>query len=148
MITAAGAAHAAVLAAIHHSAFAGPAAWSEAAIATQLAAPGVFGLVHADGGMVLARAVADEAEILTIAVSPEQRRRGVGVALLRAAHAAIIQRGGRTVFLEVAEANQAARALYVQFGYQPAGRRRAYYEDGADALVLKLSLDPGAAKVR
>ena len=51
----------------------------------QLELPATFGLIHPLGGMILGRVAADEAEILTLAVAPAQRRRGIGSALLRAA---------------------------------------------------------------
>ena len=70
-------AHVAPLAAIHAEAFPPREAWGEDAIALQLAMPGVFGLVHPRGGMILARVTEDEAEVLTLAVAPEARRQGV-----------------------------------------------------------------------
>jgi ribosomal-protein-alanine N-acetyltransferase len=48
------------------------------------------------------------------------------------------------MFLEVAERNGAARALYAAAGFAAAGRRRRYYPDGADALVLRRSLTPSS----
>jgi ribosomal-protein-alanine N-acetyltransferase len=44
------------------------------------------------------------------------------------------------MFLEVSEANGAARALYAAAGFEEAGRRRRYYADGSDALVLRRAL--------
>ncbi len=70
----------AVLAAIHADAFPPREAWGEDAIALQLAMPGVFGLLCTRGGMILAAVAGDEAEVLTLAVVPERRRRGVGAA--------------------------------------------------------------------
>lgn len=46
------------------------------------------------------------------------------------------------MYLEVADRNGAARALYARAGYVPAGRRRGYYRDGDDALVLRKPLKP------
>ena len=60
--------------------------------------------------------------------------------------AAALRRGAATAFLEVAEPNLAARALYARSGFHEAGRRRGYYRDPAgravDALVLSKPLMP------
>ena len=87
---------------------------------------------------------ADEAEILTIAVAPAAHRQGIGAALLAAAMAQAALRGAAAMFLEVAEGNAAARALYAAAGFRQSGRRRRYYPDGADALVLRRSLNPSS----
>jgi len=52
----------------------------------------------------------------------------------------IDERGGTAVFLEVATGNTAARALYKKFEYIEVGRRRRYYADGSDAVVLRMNL--------
>lgn len=141
----AGIAHAAALAAIHAGAFPATEAWSARSFATQLALPGVFALIDPAGGMVLARAVAGEAEILTIGVAPAARRQGVGARLLAAAMDIAAGGGAQEIFLEVSAANPAAQALYRAAGFAEAGRRRAYYPDGSDALLLRRPLSPGAA---
>lgn len=136
------------LAAIHAEAFAGPreAPWSEAAFADLLEQPGVFAIDSA-GGFILMRAVADEAEVLTLAVRPAARRGGQGAWLVGEGVLAAAARGATRVFLEVAEDNAAARALYAKAGFVEAGRRPGYYAgaDGRrrDALLLALNL-PGA----
>jgi len=135
-----GPAHAALLADIHATAFLPDEAWSAAIFAGHLSLPGTFGFLHAAGGLVLARATVDEAEILTIAVAPEARRHGAGRALLRAAAHAASQRGAVTLFLEVSEANDIARALYESEGFGKVGQRRGYYQDGTDAVVMGLGL--------
>ncbi len=140
---AAGPAAAAALAAIHAGAFPPEQTWDEAAFATQLALPGVFARMDPAGGMVLARVAGDEAEILTLAVLPGRRRRGIGRALLAAALAEAGARGAQALFLEVAEANRPARALYQAFGFVAVGVRRGYYADGADGLVLRAATGPG-----
>jgi ribosomal-protein-alanine N-acetyltransferase len=84
--------------------------------------------------------------VLTLAVRPGARRAGAGRSLMRALMDEAARRGAREMFLEVAEGNDAARALYAALGGQVAGRRRRYYPDGSDALVLRLALSPcGAA---
>jgi [ribosomal protein S18]-alanine N-acetyltransferase len=133
-------AQAEALAAVHRAVFPPREAWGPDAIALQLALPGVFGLAEEQGGMLLARTAADEAEILTLAVLPALRRRGLGRALLLLAMAEARRRGATTMALEVAADNVAGQALYKQAGFMPVGRRRRYYADGADALVLRASL--------
>ncbi|HEY6431712.1 MAG TPA: ribosomal protein S18-alanine N-acetyltransferase [Acetobacteraceae bacterium] len=135
-------AHAAALAEIHRAAFPPGEAWGADAIALQLGLPGGFGLLDPCGGMALARVAADEAELLTLAVAPQVRRRGIGRRLLIAAMERMAQAGAGTLFLEVSEANQAAQALYRSAGFRQAARRRGYYPDGADALVLSAALSP------
>jgi ribosomal-protein-alanine N-acetyltransferase len=137
--------HAEAMAAVHAAAMPEGEAWDAAAIATQLALPGSFGLIDPEGGMVLARAVAGEAEILALAVVPRLRRQGRGAALLAAAERWAAEGGARAMYLEVAVDNRPAGALYRRAGYLPAGRRRAYYRDGRDALVLRKPLSPAAA---
>jgi [ribosomal protein S18]-alanine N-acetyltransferase len=137
--------HATALAALHASAFAAEEAWGESAFARQLELPGVFGFIHPDAGLVLARVAADEAEILTLGVASSARRRGVGMALLRAALRDAAARGAETAFLEVSAGNAAARRLYAAAGFRPVGRRPSYYAGGADALVFAVRLSHAAA---
>jgi ribosomal-protein-alanine N-acetyltransferase len=128
------------LAVLHAAAFEAAERWDAAEIATLLAMPGAFGLHIPGAGFVLARVAADEAEILTLAVIPQARRRGHAGALLAGAMAAALLRGAGTMFLEVSDRNAAARTLYARAGFAEAGRRRRYYADGADALVLQRAL--------
>ena len=76
----------------------------------------------------------DEAEILNIAVDPAFRRRGVGSALLTA----LCEQAQGTIFLEVAEPNLPAIALYRKHGWEYAGLREGYYDHGTvNAVVMK-----------
>jgi ribosomal-protein-alanine N-acetyltransferase len=127
-------------AALHARAFAPGEAWGAQAIALMLDLPGCFGILRPAAGFVLARVAADEAEILTLAVVPEARRAGLGGTLLAEAMAAAALRGAGTMFLEVSESNRPARALYGAAGFAEVGRRRRYYADGSDALVLRRGL--------
>jgi ribosomal-protein-alanine N-acetyltransferase len=128
------------LAALHAAAFKAAERWDAAAIATLLSMPGAFSLHIPGAGFVLARIAADEAEILTLAVIPNARRRGHAGALLAGAMAAALLRGAVAMFLEVSERNTAARGLYAGAGFTEAGQRRRYYADGSDALVLRRAL--------
>lgn len=94
-------------------------------------------------GFALSRAIAGDAELLLLAVSPAARRRGLGRRLIeetgQAAHAA----GASTLHLEVRDGNPAL-TLYRGCGFEQIGRRRGYYRfrDGgqADALTLARGL--------
>lgn len=140
------AADAPALAAVHARAF--EHGWGAGEIAELIASPGGFGLkVTLDGavpGFILARTIGGEAEILTLAVDPAQRRQGLGQALATAAMAAAEAAGAQAMFLEVAADNQAAIALYRAKGFTQVGLRPRYYprENGAmDALVMRRDLN-------
>jgi [ribosomal protein S18]-alanine N-acetyltransferase len=128
------------LAALHARCFGdAPRAWSAEEFAALLASPTTV-LAARSTGFALGRVVASEAELLTLAVAPEARRRGLGRTLMTAFEAVAAARGSAEVFLEVAETNVAARALYSGAGYCCAGFRRDYYRaDGRriSALVLR-----------
>lgn len=131
--------HAAVLAAVHAECIAPP--WSMETFATLLGQPGVAGWIATEAseepvGLLLARAAADEAEILTLAVLPNWRRRGIARHLMVAFVAWAATVNATRLFLEVAEDNAAARALYERSGFAVAGHRNDYYSRGRDALLL------------
>jgi ribosomal-protein-alanine N-acetyltransferase len=93
------------------------------------------------GGYLIGRAVAEEAEILNLAVMPEERRHGLGSRLLEAGLSALAAAGAQRVWLEVRESNAAAQALYQRRGFTAAGRRARYYKNPVeDALVLRMPL--------
>lgn len=126
----------AALAALHASSF--PKPWDAAAITALLEGPGVFAF-RSEDGFVLARVAGDEAEILTLAVTPAARGKGLGRALLIAAANRSQKLGATSMFLEVGTDNPAALALYAGLGFAKVGMRKGYY-DGTDALVLRLPL--------
>jgi len=130
------------LAALHAEAF--DAAWDAAAFETLLGQPGVFAIGNVDG-FILCRIVVDEAEVLTLAVRPAARRGGQGRRLTETAAGLAAQGGAETLFLEVAEDNPAAIALYLSAGFTATGRRRGYYArpDGgrSDARLFSLKLN-------
>jgi [ribosomal protein S18]-alanine N-acetyltransferase len=140
-----GSGHAEVLANIHRAAFPAGEAWGADAFALQLGLPGVFALFDQRGGLLLARVIHDQGEILTLAIAAAMRRQGLGSALVAAAMGEAASRGARTLWLEVSAANAAARSLYSKAGFVTAGQRRRYYADGTDALVLRADLNPCAA---
>ncbi|MEE2859753.1 MAG: GNAT family N-acetyltransferase [Pseudomonadota bacterium] len=130
------------LAALHACCFDRPRPWSAEEFAGLLASPGVFLLSDGDG-FLLGRALACEAELLTLAVAPGARRAGLGLRLVRdfAAEAAV--RRADEAFLEVAADNLPARRLYDRAGWLQAGLRRGYYGVGSDAIVMRLTLRAG-----
>ncbi len=119
---------ASVLAMLHRRAFAAE-AWSQSQIEGSWSLPTTWahGVWVDDSltGFVLAQVVADEAEILTIAVDPAFQRRGLGRALMQDS---LKQKQVGAVFLEVAADNTAAIALYESCGFQLIGRRTGYYK--------------------
>jgi ribosomal-protein-alanine N-acetyltransferase len=78
-------------------------------------------------GFSLARRVADESELLLIAVVPERRRNGIGRVLLDQFLADARDHGTKRVHLEVRDGN-AAVFMYRAVGFEPVGRRRNYYQ--------------------
>ncbi len=129
--------HGALLAEMHGACFEAGDRWSVDSFTAQLSFAGVYGLIAPDAGMILARVAADEAEILTLGVMPETRRQGIARRLLAGAEILTREAGAITMFLEVSHHNPAAIALYHSAGYAQVGRRKRYYHDGSDALVLR-----------
>lgn len=93
-------------------------------------------------GFTLVRTVADEAELLLLAVTSEEQRRGIGQALLDHFIDQARDRGARKLHLEVRDGNE-AMGLYRSAGFVPAGRRRNYYHgpggEAFDAVTLMLA---------
>ncbi|MDT8441035.1 MAG: ribosomal protein S18-alanine N-acetyltransferase [Desulfuromonadales bacterium] len=87
--------------------------------------------------------IAGELQIQNLATDPRFRRRGIAARLI--AH--VLQRsrrlGMQSAWLEVRAGNQSAIALYERFGFRTVGRRRAYYADGEDALLMGLEAGAG-----
>jgi [ribosomal protein S18]-alanine N-acetyltransferase len=95
-------------------------------------------------GFALSRIAADEAEVLSIAVSPERRGEGVARRLLETHREVLLLSRVRVLFLEVEDSNAPALALYARQGFREVSRREAYYRkaDGsaATALVMRVNL--------
>ena len=116
-------------------------AWTRRQVSDSLAMPNThYLLVAADGdppregeraaGFTLSRAVADEEELLLVAVHPDHRGRGIGAALLERFVAEAGAHGATRLFLEMREGNK-AESLYRRHGFEPVGRRRHYYRRGS-----------------
>lgn len=130
------------MAALYASAFPGGRAWAAGEIEALTTAPGGFAVTR-DTGFAIGRAVAGEAELLTIAVAPEARRGGIGRALLAEFEAEARRRDAAKAFLEVAADNPAALALYRAAGWVESGRRRGYYRragGNVDAVLMSKRL--------
>ena len=116
-----------------------------------LAMPGAFaGIAALDGdpcGFHLSRSAGDEAEIISIGVQRQARRRGVGGALLQNVFDRAHPSGVSAVFVEMAADNAAASSLYRGTGFVQVGRRTGYYVSDAgvqDALVLRVDISNDA----
>jgi ribosomal-protein-alanine N-acetyltransferase len=117
-----------------------PSPWTRAHFAATLESPLGRSLVARRGGrpvaFVCGTRVEDEAEIQNLAVSPQERRRGIGAFLLALFLERVRREGCRRVFLEVRASNEAALRLYSGAGFERVGRRAGYYSDPKDDAVL------------
>ena len=96
-------------------------------------------IIASQNGFIVWRAVADEAEIISVGVAPDARRSGIAAAMLGIMENELKKNGIKNIFLEVAEDNQPARQLYKNNGYNEIGVRPKYY-DGVDAIMMKKEL--------
>ena len=93
-------------------------------------------IIASQNGFIVYRAVADEAEIITIGVAPDARRTGIAAAMLGIVEGDLKKRDVKHIFLEVAADNTPARTLYKSNGYVEIGTRPGYY-DGVDAIMMR-----------
>ncbi len=99
-------------------------------------------------GFALVWSVADEVHVLNVATHPDQRRRGVGRALMSAVVERARSEKARLVLLEVRRTNRAAIGLYRSQGFTAIGVRRGYYADNLeDAIEMMLAIDPETGQV-
>ena len=134
------------MAQVHATAFAS--SWSAEDILRFAEEPGGFALVAETAagmaGFILWRVMAGEAEILTLAVRPRSRRRGIARSLVETALALAAQTAG-AMLLEVADDNPGALALYARIGFKTVGRRAGYYARSGvasvDAVVMRRALN-------
>lgn len=120
--------------------------WTEGEIARMLALPTTLAITRPHG-FILAQVVPPEAEVLTLAVDPGKRRRGIGRDLLARLEAALLAEGCTRLMLEVASDTPGAQALYAAAGFTEKGRRRGYYARAgsrADAVLMERSFGPAA----
>ncbi len=123
--------------------------WSEAQLRAELGnAWSVMLAALEDGpagermaGYIVVWVVHDELHVLNVATAPEDRRRGVGRAIMEEAHRLGRERACRISTLEVRRSNTPAIALYLALGYRQVGMRPRYYaEENEDALLMTLAL--------
>lgn len=96
-------------------------------------------IIASQNGFAVWRVVAGEAEIITIGVHPDARKNGIASAMLTLIEDDVKKHEGTKIFLEVAENNTAARALYENSGYKQIGKRPKYYA-GIDAILMEKTL--------
>lgn len=118
----------------------GHACWSAATFGDDMAQPGRTWWVAHDQGTVVGFAggavVEGNLEVLDVAVDPARRRQGLALRLMgRIAYDAQML-GATSATLEVAQANEAAQALYRRMGFRQMGVRRNYYGRGLDAITM------------
>ena len=135
-----------VLSILHGSCFSED-PWDIPAIAGIMGIAGFFGRIAWEDreptGFVLALSLAEECEILSVGVLPDRRRAGCGSALLGSVCSEATRHCKRSVVLEVAADNAAARALYAARGFVSVGCRPNYYRRAGgliDAFILRLPL--------
>jgi len=119
--------------------------WSGEHILNEIQSPLSFSLLARleDGscaGYICPMLVLDEGQILNLAVHPSCRGRGIGGILLKTALGEFRSRGAVNVYLEVRPTNIAAISLYTRHGFITSGRRKAYYENGEDAILMKYEI--------
>lgn len=96
-------------------------------------------------GFIASRLITNELHVNNVAVRDEDRRLGIGSALLEAVLTEAGRLGASLAFLEVRASNSAARALYERCGFSVAGRRRNYYSEPAeDALIMSCAIQSSA----
>lgn len=91
-------------------------------------------------GYAAAWKVLSEAQLLTVAVKPEEAGKGLGRALLKHVIEAAKEWGCEKVTLEVSAQNAPALRLYASSGFKVVGRRPKFYNDGSDAILMDLAL--------
>lgn len=118
--------------------------WSQASWETEIDRDWVRvwtfqGAAQSLGGYAVCWHLGDDAELLRIAVAPDERNKGRGKELLAHCLACAKQDGCARMCLEVEDGNLAAIALYKALGFEQVGTRPGYYA-GKDALLFACSL--------
>ncbi|WP_417450368.1 ribosomal protein S18-alanine N-acetyltransferase [Kordiimonas sp.] len=123
--------------------------WRPEELLSLMAMPGVSVRVALDGdkvaGFIMDRVAADEAELITLAVSPQYQGQKIALGLMNAMIVDLLAEKISKVFLEVRDDNERAIKLYEDFGFQAQGKRPRYYQTQSgkiiDALCLCLILN-------
>jgi ribosomal-protein-alanine N-acetyltransferase len=126
------------LAATHAAAFGGT-GWPAADFARYLDDP--TALIHGtNDSFVVLRLAVPESEVLTLASHPARQGHGLATKTLQEALRILTSTDVQEVFLDVAEDNAPALALYARCGFTEFSRRHNYYKNGATAICMKTSL--------
>jgi [ribosomal protein S18]-alanine N-acetyltransferase len=117
------------------------ASWSEGSLRDELARPGAFALGVRDAseallGAIVGWTIAGDLEINVVVVRDDARGRGLGGSLVSAALEHGRTASAERAFLELRASNEVARRVYLRAGFEISGRRRAYYQDGEDAITM------------
>jgi ribosomal-protein-alanine N-acetyltransferase len=127
------------MAELHRAEPTGQRAWSETEFSAMLCASNAVS-VTCDAGFAVGQVIVNEAELFLIMTKPEHRKQGVGHRILATFEQQAFQNAVRRIILEVADTNEAARALYSANGYQQIAVRKNYYTfpngSHADAIVM------------
>ena len=127
-------------------------AWSEASVRDELTGPGRRAVVAVDAdelmGYAVTLAAGDVVDLQRIAVRADRRRQGLARALLDALVDQAVRDGAVRMMLEVSADNDAALAFYANEGFEEISRRRRYYRDGTDAVVMQRRWEPATGDGR
>ncbi|MCR5194201.1 MAG: ribosomal protein S18-alanine N-acetyltransferase [Alphaproteobacteria bacterium] len=97
-------------------------------------------IVASQNGFIVWRTVLDESEIITIGVHPDARGAGIAIAMIGLMENEIKKNGANKIFLEVSHKNTAAIKLYEKCGFIVIGKRKQYYSDGSDAILMEKNI--------
>ncbi len=125
-------------------------AWNRRQVEDALLLPNTFAILNTGDsqdetatGFLITRHAPGEEELLLIAVDPKYRRQGTARKMLSQLKVDARARGASRIFLEMRE-NNPAKLLYLQVGFEPIGRRKAYYllsgGNRMDAITYRLSI--------
>lgn len=121
-----------------------PAPWNSDHFLHEITSPLSFPFIAEYSGLIVGyvclMSLFEEAQILDIAVTPEQRGRGVARMLMDHAISVAREKGAELLTLEVRASNTAAITLYERFGFVRTGVRSKYYEGVDDAVLMEKCL--------
>ncbi len=117
-----------------------PDCWTRESLQTSLSEAGYLVLVAPEVGFLIGWSIGEEAEIARLGVLETARGQGIGAALVERALDEFKARAVCSVFLEVREENGVARRLYRRLEFDEIARRKKYYSDGMDAIVMRRTL--------
>ena len=121
-----------------------PTPWRWEHFKHEIAAPHSFPFVAEHNGIIFGyvclMSLFEEAQVLDIAVAPEQRGRGIARLLMNHAISVAREKEAEVLALEVRASNISAITLYEQCGFVRTGVRSKYYEGVDDAVLMEIDL--------